>query len=224
MNIKLVVFDMAGTVVDEDNVVYKTLMKAINNNGYNYSLDRVLEVGAGKEKLQAVEDILSLDEKAHNNDEATKIHSEFLIELDNAYNNLDVKPQPNANNIFNWLKENNIKVVLNTGYNRAIAEMLCRKLNWDEGKEIDFLITASDVKTSRPAPDMINLASKKFNIPTIQTAKVGDSIIDIEEGKNAGCGLSIGITTGAHTNEQLQTAQPSTIINNLLELKEILAN
>ena len=29
--IKLVVFDMAGTTINEDNVVYKTLQKAVNN-------------------------------------------------------------------------------------------------------------------------------------------------------------------------------------------------
>mgnify|MGYP003707279779 CR=1 FL=1 len=37
--IKLAVFDMAGTVVNEDNVVYKTLQKAINERGFQLTLD-----------------------------------------------------------------------------------------------------------------------------------------------------------------------------------------
>jgi len=53
-------------------------------------------------------------------------------------------------------------------------------------------------------------------------AKVGDSIIDIEEGQNAGCGLTIGITTGAHTYEQLFTANPNAIINELTDLMQLL--
>ena len=48
--IKLVVFDMAGTTVDEDNVVYKTVRDAINAAGYEFSLEQVLTHGAGKEK------------------------------------------------------------------------------------------------------------------------------------------------------------------------------
>jgi phosphoglycolate phosphatase-like HAD superfamily hydrolase len=48
--------------------------------------------------------------------------------------------------------------------------------------------------------------------------KVGDSIIDIEEGKNAGCKLSIGITTGAHTYVQLASANPNGIIHHLSQL------
>ena len=35
--IRMVVFDMAGTTVDENNVVYKTLQKTINAAGYNFS-------------------------------------------------------------------------------------------------------------------------------------------------------------------------------------------
>jgi beta-phosphoglucomutase-like phosphatase (HAD superfamily) len=59
--IKLVVFDMAGTTVDEQNVVYKTVHAVINDAGYEFSLDQVLEHGAGKEKKTAINDVLALD-------------------------------------------------------------------------------------------------------------------------------------------------------------------
>jgi beta-phosphoglucomutase-like phosphatase (HAD superfamily) len=35
--IRMIVFDMAGTTVDEDNVVYKTLMKTVNAAGFHYA-------------------------------------------------------------------------------------------------------------------------------------------------------------------------------------------
>jgi phosphoglycolate phosphatase-like HAD superfamily hydrolase len=89
--------------------------------------------------------------------------------------------------------------------------------------EYDSLVTATDVEHNRPDPDMIWLAMKRFGITNArEVAKVGDSIIDIEEGKNAGCSLNIGITTGAHTFDQLQSAKPDYIINNLLELLPLL--
>ena len=40
--IKLAVFDMAGTTVNENNIVYKTVQKVINDLGYEVSLDQVL--------------------------------------------------------------------------------------------------------------------------------------------------------------------------------------
>ena len=51
-----------------------------------------------------------------------------------------------------------------------------------------------------------------------EVCKVGDSIIDIEEGKNAGCGITVGITTGAHTREKLESAHPDHIIDDIREL------
>ena len=40
------VFDMAGTTVDEDNVVYKTVRAAINAAGYDFTQNEVQEAGA----------------------------------------------------------------------------------------------------------------------------------------------------------------------------------
>ena len=221
--IKMVVFDMAGTTVDENNVVYKTLRQAINEKGYDFTLEQVLAEGAGKEKLQAVKSILGAYANETDDAVANEIFSRFLELLEVAYNTLDVQPQPNANELFKALKERDILVVLNTGYNRETAEKLVQKLGWEIGADIDELVTATDVQKNRPNPDMIWYAMKEFRITdAAEVIKVGDSIIDIEEGQNAGCKYSVGITTGAHTYEQLQTAKPDYIINNLMELLPII--
>lgn len=217
--IKMVVFDMAGTTVDENMVVYKTLQKAIHEEGYDFTMEQVLEEGAGKEKMDAIKSILKV--YAQKQDEALtdRIYKNFIALLEAAYDTLEVLPQANAGELFQALKQRNIRVILNTGYNQQTAQSLLSKLGWKTGVEIDGLVTATNVKHSRPDPDMILLAMDQFDIPdALEVVKVGDSIIDIEEGRNAGCLLSIGITTGAHTREQLQTANPDYIIDNLMEL------
>ncbi|MFT3933177.1 MAG: phosphonatase-like hydrolase [Chitinophagaceae bacterium] len=217
--IKMVVFDMAGTTVNEDNIVYKTLQRAINEKGFNFTLDEVLLEGAGKEKLQAIKSILNVYAEKDSEDLAKEIYKRFIVMLAEAYATLPVYAQDNAGELFKALKERNIRVVLNTGYDNKTAESLVDKIGWKKGKDFDGLVTANDVEKNRPNPDMILLAMKQFNITDAkEVAKVGDSIIDIEEGQNAGCSLSIGITTGAHTQQQLQTAKPDYIINNLIEL------
>lgn len=221
--IKMVVFDMAGTTVDEDNVVYKTLQKVINGAGYNFSLNQVLKEGAGKEKLQAIKDILKQDPKQEEDNLPEQLYKIFIAALAEAYNAMDIKPQQGATELFKTLKQKNILVILNTGYNESTARSLLDKLNWKEGEQIDSLITASNVQNNRPLPDMIHLAMAQFFITDAnEVVKVGDSIIDIEEGQNAGCSLSIGITTGAHTAEQLITAKPDYIIHHLMELVPLL--
>lgn len=222
-NISLVVFDMAGTTVNEDNVVYKTLRDAVNTLGHDFSLDTVLLIGGGKEKFQAVKDILApvYEDSGKLEADAKVAFQYFLDHLKVAYENLHVTPYPGTEELFEYLKSQGVKVVLNTGYNRNTATALVKKLNWEEGREFDLLITASDVSNSRPAPDMIVLAMEKSGITNAaQVAKIGDSIIDIEEGKAAGCGLTLGITTGAQTRAQIETAAPDLIIDGLLEMKE----
>src|SRR5579859_6143185 len=103
--IKMVVFDMAGTTIDENNVVYKTVQKAVNEAGFDVSLDEVLALGAGKEKLQAIKDVLST--YANNNDEAlaNQIYRNFISQLAEAYFKLEILPQPNAIELFSALKQ-----------------------------------------------------------------------------------------------------------------------
>ena len=223
MQIQCVVFDMAGTTVNEDNIVYKTLQAAINHFNIPVDLNHVLSHGAGKEKFQAIKDIISnspyeLDEKLQ-----VEAFNYFLVELDIAYTNFDVTPMPGAEHVFAALKQAGIKVVLNTGYNRATAESLLKQLGWVEGQQIDLLVTASDVEHNRPMPDMIFYAKEKLHIAnTKHMVKIGDSCIDIEEGKNAGCLLNIGITTGAQTETQLMEAKPDYIIHSLTAMLDIL--
>ncbi len=215
----MVVFDMAGTTVDEDNVVYKTLQDAIVHYSYPVSLSQVLEFGAGKEKRQAVIDILENTGFEVSSENVDLIFAYFIDKLAKNYETLDVKPLPDVEQTFKNLKERNIKVVLNTGYNRKTAESLIAKLRWEESNQFDLLITASDVKKNRPQPDMILLAMSKLNIlDSKNIIKVGDSTVDIEEGQNAECLLSIGITSGAHTHQQLREADPDFIIDNVSEL------
>jgi phosphonatase-like hydrolase len=221
--IRMVVFDMAGTVVNEDNVVYKTLQGALNESGFDFGLEEVLAVGAGKEKFQAVKDILALRDPHYAPDFATTIFKRFNLQLAEAYEKITVTEQEGATRLFKYLRENNILVILNTGYNRETALSLLKKLKWSIGKQIDDLITASDVSQNRPHPDMILLAMKKFGIQNAKhVMKVGDSGIDIEEGRNAGCGITVGITTGAHTWQQLEAAHPDHIIERLADIPDLI--
>ena len=219
----MVVFDMAGTTVDEGNVVYRTLHKAIEKVCPSVSFENVLKLGAGKEKLQAIRETLSGSNISLNEATIQEIFKDFLGLLDIAYANLIVVPTNNTERLFNELRTKDIKVVLNTGYNTVTAISLLNKLNWVKGVQYDLLVTSSVVSNNRPMPDMILYAMDKLNITDASTViKVGDSTIDIEEGRNAGCKYNIGVTTGAHTKAQLESANPDYIFDNIYDLVSVL--
>lgn len=218
-SIKLLVLDMAGTTVNEDNLVYKTLYQAFIAAGFSdLELEQVLQHGAGKEKLQATLDILArIFPSAPNQEEtAEQIHRHFRTLLEQAYATAPVASFPGSENFLAKLRAQGIKIALNTGYDRKTAELLLEKMGWSVGEEYDVLVTASDVKRGRPNPDMILLAMEQTGVDDpLLVGKVGDSAIDILEGKNAGCGFTAGVTTGAQTAEQLWVAEPDGVVDSL---------
>lgn len=219
--IELAVFDMAGTTVNEDNVVYKTVKAALAKQGVEVSLDTVLEFGAGKEKFKAIADILK--ETKTTGVDANAVFEDFKEMLEEAYANLDVTTYDGVEELFELLKSKSVKVVLNTGYDHKTAKSLLNKLGWVPGEQIDALITADDVVKGRPSSEMIDKAMEMFKISESENVlKAGDSVIDIEEGKNANCGWTIGVLTGAQTREQLATAEPTLILDSLADLAKVL--
>ena len=177
-----------------------------------------------KRKRQAIIDtVQEIHGKELGPQEAEKIHAQFRRQLSHAYQSQEIVPCEGAEEVFAELKSAGIKVGLNTGYGRETADQLLSKLGWTVGNQIDACVTADQVERGRPHPDMIWKVMECTGVTDPrQVVKIGDSIIDIEEGKAANCGLSLGITTGAHTREQLATASPDHILSHLSELLSLL--
>ncbi len=222
--IELIVFDMAGTTINEDNIVYKTLQKTISDCGYKVSLATVLEIGAGKEKFNAIKDIIFNLVDINKIELLTEIIFEkFKKELEMTYALAKVSVFDGVEELFNELRKKGIKIALNTGYDFRTATSLLEKIDWKRGVNYDVLITATDVEKNRPNPDMILKAMSILDIKSaLAVMKVGDSSIDILEGKNANCGVTIGVTTGAHTRSQLEEADPTYVIESILKIQEII--
>lgn len=221
--IQLLIFDMAGTAVNEDNLVYKTMQSVLVESGLDISLETVLLHGAGKEKQGAISDIIfELDGLRPKEDRVRKLYFDFKFRLEAAYDLYPLEIFPSVKKIISLSRAQGMKVAFNTGYPKVIAERILEKTKVTIGKDIDLLMTADQVANSRPAPDMINAICERLQIDASKAIKVGDSAIDIEEGKAAGVKYSIGITTGAQSRSMLKAAQPDFIIDDMLELQSII--
>ena len=223
---QLVVFDMAGTTIDEDQLVYRTLRDAVTAVGFPVHLRQVLLHAAGMEKRAGIRAVLSglgcppdlVHEVTH------AAHTVFEERLKTAYATAPLMACAGAVDLFAFLRERKVRVALNTGYDRSTAENLLQRLGWTIGHEVDALVTASDVDHGRPAPDMVLRAMREVNVSEAgRVMKVGDTTVDIEEGQSANCGWAIGITTGAHDRARLLTAHPDAVIDNLAELRAYFA-
>lgn len=191
--------------------------------GFPCTLAQVLEHGVGKEKKRSIRDALASAGQECDPECLEGIHRDFQRLLGAAYASCDIKPQPGAVKVFRALRERGISIALATGHGRGAAETLLDRLGWAAGREYDLLVTASDVPRGRPDPEMILLAMARLGVGDPRAvAKVGDTVCDVQEGRNAGCGLCVGVATGAHAPARLAAARPDAVIGSLMELLPLL--
>ena len=55
-----------------------------------------------------------------------------------------------------------------------------------------------------------------------RVAKVGDTPADLEEGRNAGCGLIVGVTQGTHHRRDLEVYPHTHLIDTISDIPQVL--
>ena len=55
-----------------------------------------------------------------------------------------------------------------------------------------------------------------------RVVKVGDTPADLEEGKNAGCGTIVGVTSGTHSRQELAGSPHTHLIETIRDLPAVL--
>jgi phosphonatase-like hydrolase len=225
-SIQLVVFDIAGTTVRDKGNVADSFISAFRDFGFKIPLPEVKKV-MGFRKIDAITILLDKFAPEKKEDEmlVDRIHTHFIDTMIAFYRNDEgLAPLPHAERVFSNLQKKGIKVALNTGFTRSITDALLHRLRWDNrNKDIDQVICSDEVPNGRPSPDMINTLVSGLGIASpAQVLKVGDTEVDVLEGRNAGCGIVVSITTGAYTREQLQEYHPDHIIDDLAQLLPII--
>ncbi|MDN5204952.1 phosphonatase-like hydrolase [Fulvivirgaceae bacterium BMA10] len=226
MNIKLVVFDMAGTTVNDKDYVHKVLMEVLSNEGMTISREQANEV-MGIPKPTAIRKLLMLNYKGNreiNDDFVKELHDRFVNKMAEFYmSHSEISEKEGATETFKKLKSHGIKVAIDTGFDRKIADTIINRLGWEENKLIDCSVTSDEVVHGRPFPDMIFKAMSQTNVNNRdEVVKVGDTVSDLQQGNNAGCRYVIGVTTGAFKKEDLHKEKHTHLIEKLTELPRIL--
>ncbi len=227
-NIQLVVFDIAGTTVKDNGEIATAFWTAFKEYGYVVPMNKITAL-MGYKKTEAIRKIVEEYEqnKTHITDDyINAIHERFLELMIEHYQTInEILPLPNVINVFSFLKEKGIKIGLDTGFSKNITDVLIQRLNWRNADVVDYVVSSDEVPAGRPSPYMIQRMMNEANISDSKTViKVGDTEVDVQEGKNANCLYSIAVTTGAFTREELEPYEPSFIIDDVKEVIDILQN
>jgi phosphonatase-like hydrolase len=226
MEIKLIVLDMAGTTVHDEDYVNIALQQAMFEDGITCSKVEINNV-MGMPKPVSIKILLEQklsDKTLVSYNYIDKIHQSFVNKMIVFYQNSpNVKEISGVTEAFRKLKKQKIKIAIDTGFDRKIADVILKRVDWESRGLIDLTITSDEVENGRPFPDMVYKAMLLLGIKdSKQVAKVGDTPADLNEGHNAGCGLNIGVLSGASKQVDLEKYPHTHIIKSVKYLPELL--
>lgn len=215
---RMLVCDMAGTIIQEKGIVYNALfntIKLVKPDLYRKEINEFY----GCNKTEVID--YFVDQQKMNSPEVVKrnLNSEFNYFLKKEYTeNPNVTLiHPNLPAFFNALREQDIKITLNTGYNKTIQNLLLDKFELKD--HIDDYISSEEVLRGRPYPFMIDKLMERNNVKDPRSViKIGDTVTDIMEGKNADC-KTVGVLSGSCSKSVLEKYKPDSIIDSIMDLK-----
>jgi phosphonatase-like hydrolase len=234
--IKLVVFDMAGTTIQDKKEVETCFAKACKQTNLDVSDERILAL-QGYSKIHVFKLLWGerLGESHPELKEKANLSYQVFTEiLEKHYHESPILPTDGCLEILAYLRENNIKIALTTGFYRKVTNIILEKIGWLEGLDknhfnasgksiIDLSITSDEVEKGRPEPFIIQKAMKVFNVTDPkQVINIGDTPSDLQSGVRAGCRLTLGLTNGTHTKDQLKIYRNDGLLASLNDLQPII--
>jgi phosphonatase-like hydrolase len=217
--IKLVVFDLAGTTIKDSGHVAAAFVTALGEHDIRVSDDQLASVRGGS-KREAIARLIP--EGPEHTRQANAIYESFRRHLRAAFDTHGVDAVEGAAALFRQLRNQSIRVALNTGFDRDVTQLIVQALRWD-AQTVDAVICGDEVRQGRPAPYLIFHAMEATGVTAVdEVANVGDTALDLHAGHNAGVRWNIGVLTGAHDRATLTRAPHTHLLESVRELPSLL--
>ncbi len=231
-SLQLVIFDWAGTTVDCGSTAPVAAFKeAFARRGINVS-DADTRAPMGLHKKDHIRCMLQAPAvaeawrrkhgRAWTEDDVVALFEAFIpLQLEVLDRHSDLVP--GLLESVSFLRAKGLRIGGTTGYFRVAADLVV-KAAAKQGYQPDVALCPDDVKAGRPAPWMVYRIMETLGVyPPSRVVKIGDTVPDIEEGRNAGV-WSIGVArTGSEvglTLAELNASPPDQLAAAIVAAKK----
>ncbi|MGL4850856.1 MAG: pyrophosphatase PpaX [Clostridium sp.] len=210
--IKAVLFDLDGTLIDTNELVYR---------GFNYIFNEKLNLNYDKKKIgenygRPLE--VSFSKVSQNDEEMLELIKEyrsFVLEIHDDLCTAFI----GAKELLEYLKKKNILIGIVTSKKGDVATRGLKVTGLLE--YIDVLVSPECTNEHKPSGQPIEYALEKLGILKEEAMMVGDSPYDILSGKNARV-KTCGVSYTEVDVESLKETKPDYYIEHLKEIENII--
>jgi HAD superfamily hydrolase (TIGR01509 family) len=195
---RIAVLDVDGTLVDSNYQHALAWYRAFRSLGETYPIWRIHRlIGMGGDQLVAALGGDEVEERI-----GDQVRERWVQEADPLM--AEVALLPGARELIVALKERGRRVVLASSGKPHHVEHALDLL--DVREIVDGWTTSEDVESTKPAPDLLQVALKKIGEPVdAPSVVVGDSVFDVLAAKNAGM-PAIVVRSGGFGDDELRDA------------------
>jgi HAD superfamily hydrolase (TIGR01549 family) len=206
-------FDLDGTLVDSNYQHSLAWFRAFRAHDITLPIWRIhRSIGMGGDQL--VSEVAGPDVEERLGDDLRELwQKEFNLMID------EIVAFDGARDLLIAARERGFKVVLASSGGSAQTKHYIELLGADD--LIDAYTTADEVESTKPAPDLVDVAVKKVN--GRRGILLGDSTWDCQSAAKAGA-VSYALRTGGFSTEELQAAGAAGVYESLKDLVADLDN
>ena len=218
MILKLIVLDIGGTIIADHGEVPDAMLGAFARHGITVTPQEFSE-WRGASKSGMVKHFVEQRAPAGGAALIEAIYADFAATASKAYAN--VQPIPGAENAFKELQAMDLLLATTTGFDRVLTTQVLSHLGWQHYFAAN--ITSDDVTEGRPAPYMLFRAMEAAHVNDVrQVLAIGDTPLDLQAANNAGLGASIGVWSGAATEERLRKERNTGVLPSVADLPDLI--
>ena len=215
MEIKAVLFDMDGLMVDTESLSTEAFINSVKAQGYNMTKEETLKV-LGFTKANIYQ--FWIDYFQGTNVDGKKLVDDHYEYIENVLYTVGPEKMPYVEELLKYLRENNYKIAVASSSDTADIKNNLEKTKLE--KYIDEIASGAEVENGKPAPDVFLLAAERLDVDPKDCLILEDSKAGIKAGKASGAMVFMVPDMFTVDKECEDTADR--ILTNLGEVIEIL--
>lgn len=207
-SIKHICFDLDGTLVDSNETILKSTIKALDQLGIKHNFDE--ELFRGKIGQHFVDIFNDFGVDVPDFDGFLKVYKSIYFDFID-----DSTLYPKVEETLSELKKMNHKISLLTTKAQDQADLIIDYFNLRT--YFDHVMGRRSGVEHKPSPEPLLMICDTLNVLPENSLMVGDTELDILCGKNANSS-TCALTHGYRTNEQLMKHDPDFIIDEIFDV------
>lgn len=208
MNIKTVLFDFDGTLIDTNELIYKSFVYTFEQYGYHFTKDEILQFNGPPlwHTFSTINDQLAEEMIQTYREHNAKYHDEYVSLFPNVIETLDI------------LKQQGYQLAIVSAKMRAGVEQGIEATNLSS--YFDTIVTIDDVSNPKPHPESVLKALQNLYAEPGHAIMIGDNYHDIKAGNKAGT-KTAGVSWSVKGEAYLQQYKPTYMLNDMTDLLKI---